>query len=228
MKIQFTNLLEHPVAGFEPKPAKKNIPDWYKNLESYSNGKKMPTGQGKVETTVKRCMPVFDAMTAGYIIFSSMDVYVSIKDGLHWFEWSAKEAIRFHPIEQALNHPSANGQPYPKWVNPWGIKTPKGYSCLFIPPTHRESPFRILEGIVDTDTYDNNVNLPFVMKDINFEGLIPAGTPIAQVIPFKRDTWKMELGTEKDVKKGRETFDLVTRVFFDGYKNRFREEKHYS
>jgi hypothetical protein len=32
-------------------------------------------------------MPVFDAITAGYIITSPADVYVSIKDGQQYFEW---------------------------------------------------------------------------------------------------------------------------------------------
>jgi hypothetical protein len=228
VEIKFTNLLKVPVLGFEPQPAKKIIPDWYKNLESYQNGKKIPTGEGQIAPTIKRCMPVFDALTAGYIIFSYTDLYVSIKDGQHWFEWPSIEAIKFHPVEQAPTHPNTNGNPYPKWISPWGIKTPKGYSCLFIPPTHRENVFSILEGVVDTDNYDNNVNLPFVMKDKNFEGYIPAGTPIAQVIPFKRDNWTMKFGTEEDQKKGIETLSIIRRTFFDGYKNNYRQEKDYN
>jgi hypothetical protein len=228
VEIKFTNLLDFAMEGFEPQPAKKIIPEWYKNLESYLNGKKTPTGEGRTASTIKKCLPVFDVITAGYLIFTYTDVYVSVKDGVHWFEWPMGDPLAFHNNDQAPTHPKNNDQSYPKWNNPWGIKTPKGYSCLFIPPTHRESPFSILEGIVDTDTYDNAVNFPFVMKDTKFEGLIPAGTPIAQVIPFKRDSWKMELGGKEELKSAQQTSLRLRRTFFDGYRNNFRQEKDYS
>ena len=52
---------------------------------------------------------------------------------------------------------------------------------------HRESVFTIMDGIVDTDSYNALVNFPFFLNDWSYEGLIPAGTPMAQVIPFKRE-----------------------------------------
>lgn len=228
MEITFTNTTPFPMEGYEPVPAKKVIPDWYKNLESYMNGKKVPNGEGSNEATIKRCMPVFDAVTAGYIITSPVDIFVSKKEGKFWYEWPSENAILFHPVEQAPNHPLTNGENYPKWINPWAIETPKGYSCLFIPPVHRENPFVVFEGIVDTDTYTNNVNFPFVMTDLEFEGLIPAGTPIVQVIPFKRDEWVMRLGDQKEVEKATKIAGLLRKKFFDSYKTQFRQEKSYS
>jgi hypothetical protein len=227
MKITFTNTTDFFIDGYEPLPAKKVIPDWYKNLTTYNDDKKT-YGDGKQTSTIKKCMPVFDAIGAGYIIFSPVDVYVSKKDNFFWYEWVTGDALNFHPVEQAPTHPLSNNQNYPKWMNPWSIKTPKGYSSLFIPPVHRESPFAILEGIVDTDTYTNNVNLPFVMTDSEFEGLIPAGTPIAQVIPFKRDEWQMEFGTEEDIELAMRVKKTIWRKFFNAYKTEFRQEKNYS
>jgi len=116
---------------------------------------------------------------------------------------------------------------YPKWHNPWGIKTPPGYSCLFVQPLHRESVFTIMPGIVDTDTYNNPVNFPFVLNDTKFQGIIPAGTPIAQVIPFKRDSWRMSLGGEEDVKQSKRQLGSIRTVFFEGYKLKFRQPKEY-
>jgi hypothetical protein len=209
------------------------VPDWYKKLESYLSGEKKPTGEGKTTATVKRCMPVFDAIVGGYIIVSATDVFVSQKeteDGTKqpWFEWSNQELIQFHPIEQMPEHPKRNGHTaYPKWINPWAIKTPKGYSVLFTQPMHRESPFTILPGIVDTDTYTAPVNFPFVLNDINFEGLIPAGTPIAQVIPIKRDSWEMSLGGIEEFKEQQQVTAHLQSKFFDRYKSMFRQPKEY-
>jgi len=210
-----------------PVPASKLLPDWYKNTKSYIGGEKKPTGDGGTAATIKRCIPVFDVMSAGYIITSPADVFVSIKNNAQWFEWSNFGLISFHPIEQAPEHPDRKPFPYPKWMNPWAITTPKGYSTLFVQPFHRESIFTILPGIVDTDQYTAPVNFPFVINDPAFEGLIPKGTPIAQVIPFKRDSWTMELGDKKDLEAQAKVSKKLQSKFFDRYKSMFWAKKEY-
>jgi hypothetical protein len=248
---------------FPPEPASRNVPEWYKDLESYLGGEKIPpyNKQQDYETTgtIKRCMPVFDAINSGYIIKSPADVYISQRKIEHidedhfkktgesiqlseeyiekhnyiktqpYYQWASQDLIQFHPVEQAPNHPNRGSHTasYPKWNNPWGITTPPGYSVLFVQPLHRESVFTILPGVVDTDKYNTAVNFPFVLNDINFEGFIPAGTPIAQVIPFKRDSWNMEMGTEKDVISINKQLPILRSVFFDSYKRFFRQKKDY-
>lgn len=232
MNITFTNVYQTEAVEL-PKPASSFVPDWYKNLESYLNGSKKPTGDGNSAATAKKCMPVFDSITAGYIIALPADVYVSQQetpDGTKqpYFEWSSFGLVQFHPAEQAPNHPSRNGHmAYPKWINPWAIKTPKGYSTLFVQPFHRESVFTILPGIVDTDNYSAPVNFPFVLNDITFEGMIPKGTPIAQVIPFKRESWEMQIGGEKELREQITITNKLQTKFFDRYKSMFRSPKEY-
>jgi hypothetical protein len=66
-----------------------------------------------------------------------------------------------------------------------------------------------------------------VINDPKFEGIIPKGTPIAQVIPFKRENWNMEFGSEEDViNQHKTTIELQTK-FFDRYKSMFRTIKEY-
>ena len=225
MKIIFTNTSGMDIE--QPQPASKFIPDWYKNMESYIGGEKKPSAGLGTLATIKRCLPVFDAITSGYIITSPADVYVSIKDGEQYFEWSTLDLITFHPIEQAPEHPERKPYAYPKWNSPWAIKTPKGYSTLFTQPMHRESVFTILPGIVDTDTYSAPVNFPMVVNDPNFEGLIPKGTPIAQVIPFKREGWQMNIGSEKEHKEQHDITQKLLTKFFDRYKSMFWNRKEY-
>jgi hypothetical protein len=225
MKIIFTNTSGIDIE--QPQPASKFIPDWYKNMQSYIGGNKKPTGGGNTDATIKRCMPVFDAIISGYIITLPADVYVSIKEEKQFFEWSTLGLISFHPIEQAPEHPARNQHAYPKWMNPWAIKTPKGYSTLFTQPMHREAVFTILPGIVDTDTYSAPVNFPMVINDPNFEGLIPKGTPIAQVIPFKREGWQMEIGSMKELVEQNSITQKLQTKFFDRYKSMFWSRKEY-
>lgn len=233
--IKKNNIIFIDIVGvsemFYPQPAKNFIPDWYKKTSSYYESKnKVPTKEGILPMTIKKCLPVFDAITAGYVITSFSDVYISLdkdENGKQYqkYSWPTTNQIDFHPIEQAELHPAQNGLMFPKWINPWGIKTPKGYSIFIKNLPHRESIFTILEGVVDTDEYNVPVNFPFVINDVNFEGLIPAGTPIAQILPFKRENWKMSSGLKENFKNIK-TVPYRT-SFSNMYRNKFRKEKKY-
>lgn len=231
--IKFTDTIGIP-EEYYPVPASKIIPDWYKDLESYIGGEKRPDGQASTTATAKRCMPIFDAIDSGYIISTHTDLWVSQKQDENGktqqhYEWSSFGAVTFHPKEQLPEHPDGAGHEfsYPKWNNAWSITTPPGYSCLFISPLHRETPIIILPGVVDTDAYTASVNFPFVLRNPKMDGLIPAGTPIVQVIPFKRDNWKMEFGNSEDYKKQAAVTNKLRSVFFDSYKRHFRTIKEY-
>lgn len=229
--IIFTNTKsEHVSDEYFPQPASKYLPEWYKKTQTYVGNKKDITLNLQTNGTVKKCMPVFDALTSGYIIPTYCDLIVRRDEAgnIHYIPSSGIQ-IEFHGTEQAPYHPHMNNHSYPKWINPWSIQTPKGYSCFFIPPVHGGNEyFSILEGFVDTDKYFSPVNFPFVLKDIKFEGLIPAGTPMAQVIPVKRDSWESLIGNEKDVKKSLNTNSFLSSRFFDRYKNIFWSRKNYS
>lgn len=213
---------------FYPKPASSFIPDWYKDTQSYSTGKKEVLVEGEVTSTIKRCMPVFDALTLGYIIPTYVDIYVRQENGAPYYSWASHDAISFHPNGQLSKHPRAGIFDAPKWKNPFSIKTPEGYSVLLVPPIHHPNEyFEILEGVVDSDRYTAQVNLPFILKDTSFEGLIPAGTPLVQVIPFKRDSWQMSLGGESEKLTSFEDGRRLTTRFFDRYKNLFRVTKEF-
>jgi hypothetical protein len=238
LEITFIKTHTHVPDFCAPVPAADELPDWYKKQSSYmtADSKRVPLideEQNKVNTssTIKRCMPVFDSMSSGYLLRSSSDVYVKTSiDGTPFYAWpdSHLTQIEFHSPKQADQHPKHNPDiAYPKWVNYWGIKTPEGYASLFVTPLHRDLPFEILPGVVDTDTYNSPVNFPFTLKDSRWEGLIPSGTPIAQVIPFKRDEWTMNFGGDKEkLDQSIQGMQLRTK-FFDGYKTMFRKQKSY-
>ena len=207
---------------YSPKPAIKFVPEWYKKMEASFPKEKTPDSL----STIKKCIPVLDAITAGYIIVSPCDVYVSFKDGEPNYNSAIPNLIQFHPRKQAYAHPLANEYQFPKWINPWAIKTPQGYSCLFKPPAHNQNPwFEILEGIVDTDAYGAPVNFPFVLKNPTKEFMIPAGTPIAQVIPFKREHWESSFTDDTKVPNSVEKY--LNSQFFDRYKRMFWKRKSY-
>jgi hypothetical protein len=225
--ITFTNLIGADF--FPPKPASKNIPEWYKNTSSYiGTNKKEILPENQTPHTVKKCIPVLDAMTAGYIMFTQVDVYVKQMEDGPYFSWASQNAITWHPVEQASLHPGANGLPFPKWTNHYSIKTDKGYSTLFVPPLHNPNGFfNVMPGMVDTDSYTAPVNFPFTMNDPKWEGLIPAGTPMVQVIPIKRDVWEMGFGSEKELEEQMKVTGKLKTFFFNSYKQQFWTRKEY-
>jgi hypothetical protein len=231
--IKFVSVHDNILEMFYPKPATECVPDWYKDQSSYTDNKKNIDENGKANATIKKCMPLFDSMTAGYIIFTCMDIKVSNVDGVPYYSWADSftgniKPITFHSNKQADKYPFfKNLLNAPKFTNPWAIQTPKGYSTLFVSPMHRDLPFETLSGTVDTDTYHSPVSLPFSLKDPYWTGIIPAGTPIAQVIPFKRDSWKMSMGDHKDRKKIIQTNNKITPFFVNAYKNLFWNKKSF-
>lgn len=234
-KIEFVDSLGVCPEEFWPEPASKNIPMWYRKTSSYTGPKIIDQRFDKeadTSATIKKCMPFFDTLTSGYFIKLGVDVNVRLNDdGDHWYEWPGQEPISFHSTNQAPFYPGQENREfaYPKFNQPWIVVTPPGYSSLFITPMHQDIPFKIFEGIVDTDKYYAPVNFPFVLKDPNFSGLIPAGTPIAQVIPFKRDSWGMSIKKNdfKVMEKINRNDAKIYSVFNDKYKRFFWIKKDY-
>jgi hypothetical protein len=223
--ITFTPMAE-VAKEYYPAPASKYLPEWYKKQQSYINNKKEVSANISSQT-IKKCVPVFDAITAGYIIPLYTDVYVKQENGYPYFSWSSLGAIQFHSPEQIDSHPKNNSEMgVPKFLNHFSIKLPKGYSALFVPPMHRPNDiFYILEGVVDCDTYTAQVNFPFILNNPKFEGLIPAGTPIAQIIPFKRQQWQMEIGN--DIEEINEVHKKRNAIYFDFYKYKMWHKKEF-
>lgn len=246
-KIKFIDKSNTVHKDFYPKPAKRFLPEWYKKIDSIAKGAKEHLPEGEPDranhSTVKKCVPVFDSISSGYIIPTFADIFVSEekvfadendKVGVPNYYWpeTIDNPINFHPYEQIEGYPfTQQGHPMAKFANPWGIRTPRGYSCLITTPSHREIPFVILEAIVDTDRYSLPVEFLFRLRDPNFSGNIPAGTPMVQIIPFKRENWDHEISdlrnTEESASYARNQY-LLDSGLKNRYKTRFWDRKHFN
>ena len=228
MKIVFTK--EKDFDTPLPTAAKDNLPEWYKTTQSYINNIKATKILNDVfltTATIKKCMPVFDVISAGYLINSWADIKIYNENSVIYYDVDGA-ILASHSTKQAGNHFAVdkNDDLVAKFINTWAIKTPEGYSCLFIPPAHRPNVISIMPAVVDTDSYNLAVHFPFVLADRNFVGVIPKGTPLVQVIPFKRDNWEMECGVLDSVEKV-DVFNALHQESFNGYKNNFWEQKDY-
>lgn len=213
------------------KPSKSFLPDWYKDVQGFNTKNMVVKENGTSIKNFKSCIPFLDSFTCGYTVELWCDVYFKLNnDGSHHASWG-----NARPIPIATRNPLHNPMPVPNgyepnhyvWQFPYNIQTPKNYSMLITHPINRfDLPFLSLSGIVDADYTMGKGNVPFFIKD-NFEGVIEAGTPILQIIPFKRDNWVAERDSEID-KIAEYNSKKSNRKFFGYYKNNIWQRKEYS
>lgn len=182
-----------------PEPAYSKLPQWYKDLTTYGTSNDLATlqpindrGADGSNVSTKLCLPFQDAMTLGYMYCLEDDVTVELlKDGKPKVSWKKDLLIldKRPTVDLAI----------PKDVHPlhfgvkmnWFYETPKDYSLLMTMPINRpDLPFWTPSGIVDADIWGLPAFIPFFIKR-DFEGTIPMGTPVAQMIPIKREPWTL-------------------------------------
>ena len=234
------NIKFYPIKEFSedeipfPSPASKFVPEWFRKTQPYINKDYGPiaschySNQVSTNLTVKRCVPVFDSITSGYMITLPADIVFSKKEpGTARALWSVSyDVIGSHSSDQIGNMSLPEGcSELFKWIFYFRIQTPPGYSCMFSHPNFSyDSPFITLPGVVDTDKHPLAINFPFFIKD-DFEGIIKKGTPICQIIPFKRDSWKMK---KENFDKGYSSkINNFYSIIEKSYRNRFWSKKVY-
>ena len=178
-----------------PVPAVQGLPDWFKAMPQKAFN---PVLQNE-QLTLKRCPPFIDAMTAGFLMGLAADLEVENGE----FSWDRevptsalssypRSPIDFHDNAQVAGSPLYDEDQFIiKFNNFWTIELPPGYSLLVTHPINRRDlPFETLTGLVDADRYrDIFIHFPARWRDPDFSGVLPAGTPVAQCLPLKRDRW---------------------------------------
>lgn len=173
-----------------PFPAGQGMPEWYKRIPPFD--KSARDSNGRKAMSAKKCIPMIDAMTLGFIIPLALDQHITsnhdcskITVGPTSTEFD--KVIEFHAVGQVGGKGSIFKTDPIKFINPWVIKTAPGWSTLFTPClNHLEDRFVCLSGMVDTDKYPKQVNFPGVWLKPNYDDYLPAGTPLITVIPIRR------------------------------------------
>ena len=221
------DLIPHPV------PATKAMPEWFRKLKPVIEGSSIADAG-----SVKRCVPVLDAVSQGFIIPLWADLHVQVKRNEEagedevWMKFPDQNDMRIgdmiggHGWQQVGNACDLKrfkmGKVLLKFTNPWVIETAPGWSVKFQNPANNWSnDITIVEGVVDTDTYYNEVNFPYVWSGSEYgEFIIPRGTPLIHVIPFKRTDVALEVGVTDEARKEKNVRLMGTKLF-DKYRTFF-------
>jgi hypothetical protein len=184
-----------------PKPTIKTLPEWYRKADRFAINPHTkehwqdPMVGGKVPTW-KACPAIFDVMGAGYVYRTPCDIEFYEEAGKLKVKVSdprQKDFVQIRPPMYQFTPPMGYHEAHFAWWSDWSVEVPEGYSVLYSQPFNRfELPFLTTSGVIDND----KVNLPgtmpfFIVK--GFTGVIPAGTPYAQMLPFKREDWQSEV-----------------------------------
>lgn len=182
---------DYAVRNYAPVlPASNLQPDSWKHMK----GTVEIPGQERIKTA-KLCPAIGTWMDLGYILCAPCDIEVSFIE-----TQNVKHLRTFvkysNPIYKSDGHGAIQIQKLlsdfeyrgiVKIHHPWWIKTLPGYSCLFLPLLYWDQPFQAVPGILDTDLCHMDVPINLTCKkEETF--VIKMGTPLVQIVPFKRET----------------------------------------
>jgi len=184
----------------KPVPASTLLPSWWREETPYTispdnpDGKKITLYNREANTSFKKCTPMLDVLSSGYIIQLWSDVLVRQVNGEPQITWRAQRdifSLHGKPFKDIVT-PRGYSDTVFKYGNTWIPITPNGYSVFVTPPPgYNNSPFRAVPAIVDTDKSTIDFTPPMWIKE-GFEGVVEKGTPLVQITPFKRENWKSE------------------------------------
>lgn len=176
-----------------PSPALQALPDWLREMP----GATFSDLHDREVRTVKQCPPFVDAMRHGFVMRLPCDVTVA--DGRFSWDWDLpslagesqpRSPLSFHVAAQVAGTPmAAGGRTLIKFNSFWTIELEPGYSLFATHPVNRDDlPFRTLTGMVDSDRFNAvGILFPAIWTDADFNGVLPAGTPVAQCFPVSRE-----------------------------------------
>lgn len=191
-EIEFNYLSRHEFEAYpKPYPAKDLIPEWFRNIPHYHENK-FKIENGATTATARRCLPLLDGITAGYIVPLRADVLVEQQEDGPKISWIASRGVfaKHDSSSSMIPPPPGFTNKVAKYYSGMRVKTPKGYSIMIQHPAgYHDSPLRAIPAVIDSDGILLDSSFPVWIRE-GFEGIIEKGTPIVQVIPFKRESWK--------------------------------------
>jgi hypothetical protein len=182
-------------------------------------------------------------LSSGYILSTPCDIEIKKQDGVYSVsvDKDFSSGVNVKSGSFSFIRGVADGFPTPVghspvhfvWNTNWFPEVPDGYIALFTHPINRfDLPFTTISGIVDCSGYINGGAIPFFIRE-DFEGLIKAGTPFLQIIPFKNEQWEHEnlFYDEEESLAHRQKMNASYKIFDmdhdTNYKHKFWTKKSY-
>ena len=217
-----------------PQPAKKYIPEWWKNTPTLIPNLEQGAPLTRETGTIKVCPSVQDWFSQGYVIPMWCDLHIEVKET---GEVDCKQPTNI------LGGGFMPNSAYISWMPeqqkkdavavlrlncPWRMKTPAGYSSYQFPMYYHFNPdFEVPPGPVWTDEF-HMINPQVIIKHYGVTK-INRGTPLCVYVPYKRepdDTFQYEIKRrDEECELLEQKTDLISWSKFTGSYREMQKEK---
>jgi hypothetical protein len=178
-----------------PDSASKFLPKWFQE-SSVKTDENYPLIRNNA--SMKTCPGIVDSFNQGYIVPAWCDFSISFNRERQELklntEWPYHFATVFPPeMYSKFSMPVSHKGVILKITTPWRIETSANISVEIKKPVWREiNNFNVYEGIVDSDTFVNEVHA-VISFDEDRELVFKKGDPLLQIVPFVRDNFKISI-----------------------------------
>lgn len=208
-----------------PQPAINFVPKWFNNIPTHTNRHNTIIKLG----TARTCPSFSETFKDGYIIPAPCDIYLRVNKEKSW-EWQTannKISLTIHEDDTLLDYlpPKSNIKKVFKLHYPFNIFTSKGISTRVMPVFWEfNKDFTVPHGQFHTDKV-HQLNLQILYTSDKEEIVIKQGTPLAHLIPFKRNKFNYKIinQTNKYLKKHNDYLYKVTNKFRGGWYNNIED-----
>ena len=210
------------------RPSSEFVPEKFKNLPSTLKKQKFTRDN---VYTIKICPGLQDYIGHGYVIPAWCDIQIKIENGHPNVRYSDPE------LKHAIHFPEQMGDfldtKFPvrtpvKLDNPWWTYTKKDWSIMYLPMHfHENAYFEAIPGVIDHDKGPGRTPLNIMLKT-NQDFIIKQGTPLVQMIPYKRQVITARTGDlRNNTLKRYESLIKTRHITFKGWRWFMTEKKHF-
>jgi hypothetical protein len=257
IKFHSCNKLNNQSQNYRPSPVKNNMPNWFlekdKHVKNEDGTYALISGRlwngDEIQRRIsswKSCPAFLDVFISGYYLFTPCDITIKInKENFEnepitlelGGEWNQQNShLKFCKLrggEEGLPKPDRYYEKTFAWYPNWSAQVTKGYTILLTHPINIPNlPFKTMSGFIDSYSILNGTgNMPVYFEE-GWEGTIPAGTPYAQLIPIKNESWESEVVeyTDEEIKENFQQYlkEYLTESGVTSYKANDWSKKRYT
>lgn len=210
-KIKFVCNVEgfEDIEDFQPKPANRLLPEWYKNIpadnktfDETHKGNRLRNLIPNVRT-VKFCPSFVDVFNEGFVMLAPCDIWLRVEEDGEW-EWKCSNptfGLDIHGDNEYSNFTKGKVKKVFKLGHPWKPIVPMGYSIRQVPLFYDfNSEWTVAYGTWEADNQPD-IGMQILYLSDNNEVFIKAGEPLCYYVPYKREKFTMTFDDIKIYKR---------------------------
>lgn len=179
-----------------PKESKHFLPDWFKNMPANISQNKL---RPEVKT-VKMCPSFSTIFNEGFVLVAPCDILLKFDNKTKRYEWhtpNSKFGLEVHGNEQLIDYVNTDIKMIFKIQMPYYAIVPRGYSFRQIPLIYNfNKDWQVAYGNFKADKVPE-LTIQIMYTSDKEEILIKQGTPLCQMIPYKREKFTMKIVKHK-------------------------------